>query len=112
MIKLTALHYKLKTEALEKYHNITEYNQGLLFDHENELEKASSIGGEYPVKPFIEPFEFLDSDYIVTEKAFRVRKKDIITYKENESNIVEVMTTEDLSYAVKETIEEIDKYFL
>jgi len=111
MIKLTALHYKVKIEALERYHNIAEHNQGLMFAYESELEKARDLDGEYPAKPFIEPFEFIDDDYIVTEKRLRLRKKDIILYKENVDNIVEVMVLEELSYTVKETIEQIDNFF-
>jgi CRISPR/Cas system-associated exonuclease Cas4 (RecB family) len=111
MIELTALHYKVKIEALERYHNIAEHNQGLMFTYETELDKARDLNGEYPTKPFIEPFEFRDEDYIVTEKKFRIRKKDIILYKENVDNIVEVMVSEELTYTVKQTVEEMDKLF-
>jgi CRISPR/Cas system-associated exonuclease Cas4 (RecB family) len=111
MIKLTALHYKVKIEAMEKYHNIAEHNQALLFAHAIELEKATDIDGNYVPKPFIEPFEFQDEDYIVKEKKFRIRKEDIILYKENADNVVEVMVSEELTYTVKESIEELDKLF-
>ena len=112
MIKITALHYKLKTEALERYHNITEHNQSLLFEYEKELERSTDLNQNYPHKPFTEPFEFNDEDYIVTEKLLRIRKKDIISYKENADNIVEIMITEDLSYTIKESIEELDNIFI
>ena len=111
MLKLTGLTYKLKVSALERYHNITEHNQSLLFNFENDLDTARAVNGDYPEKPFTDPFEFEDDDYIVTEKKFRVRKKDIILYKENVDGIVEVTVTEELVYTVKETIEQIDKLF-
>ena len=71
---------------------------------------AKNLQSEYPIKPFIEPFEFIDDDYEITEKAFRVRKEDILSYKENVDNIVEI-TVDGNSYTVKETIEEIDALY-
>lgn len=111
MVKLTALHYKLKVEGLERYHNINEYGQSLLFEWEQEVDKARSVNEEYPTKPFIEPFEFKDSDYDVKEKLFRVRLDDIYSYKENADNIVEVTVAGDVAYTVKESIEELDALF-
>lgn len=112
MVKLTALHYKLKVESLQRYHNINEHNQGLLFDWEQETETARDIKGEYPAKPFIEPFEFEDRDYIITEKSFRVRLSDIYSYKQNADNIVELTVAGDVAYTIKETIEYLDELFV
>lgn len=112
MIKLTALHYKLKIPSLERYHSIAEHNAGLMFDWENEVERARAIpGSEYPKKPFIEPFEFNDDDYIRTELPFRIKKENIASYKLNTDNVVEVTveySAENITYTVKNTIEEID----
>lgn len=111
MIKLTALHYKLKTPSLERYHNIAEHNSSRLFEWEVEKERASVTGQEYPKKPFIEPFEFKDEDYTITEKPFRVKKENIISYKENVEGVVEIVITsmsEDVAYTVKEDILQLD----
>lgn len=111
MIKLTALHYKLKTSSLQRYHSIAEHNAGLMFNWEQAEERARSVGSDYPQKPFIEPFEFQDNDYMVREKAFRIRLEDIYSYKENIDNVVEVTVAGDISYTVKETIAELDALF-
>lgn len=111
MVKLTALHYKLKTSSLQKYHRITEHNESLMFNWEQSEERARSVGNNYPHKPFIEPFEFQEDDYLIYEKAFRIRLEDIYSYKENYDNIVEVTVAGDIAYTVKETIAEIDALF-
>lgn len=108
MINLTYLYYKLKLQSLIKYHNITEHNAGLMFEWEQEVEKAESLGGNYPKKPFIEPFEFKDDDYLVIEKKLRVRPEDILLAKENEDDKVEITVGEEI-FVLKETIEEFDK---
>mgnify|MGYP000102242310 CR=1 FL=1 len=46
MLKLTGLTYKLKVSALERYHNITEHNQSLLFNFENDLDTARAVNGD------------------------------------------------------------------
>lgn len=112
MIKLTALHYKLTTAALLRLHNITNFNESLMFNWENEVEKSRATGTDYPDKPFIEPFEFEDDDYDVTEQEFRIRPQDILYYKTNLDGLVEITLSENLAFTVKETIEEIDKFFL
>lgn len=111
MVKLTALHYKLKMSSLERYHKIAEHNAGLMFNWEQAEERARSVGDNYPPKPFIEPFEFQDDDYLIKEKAFRIRLEDIYSYKENADNVVEVTVAGDISYTVKETIAELDALF-
>lgn len=111
MIKLTYLYYKLKTEALRRYHNIAEHNSGLMFEWENAVERARSVGDDYPPKPFIEPFDFKDSDYVMTEKPLRIRPKDVLYYRENIDNVSEITIDEGMSYTVKETIEELDILF-
>lgn len=108
MIKLTALHYKLKTEALEKFHNISQYNENIMFEWEKSLEKAQSTGIEYPTKPFVEPFEFEEEDYNITEQQFRVRKEDILYYKTNLDGFTELTIAENMMFTVKESVEEID----
>lgn len=109
MIKLTALYYKLKTESLERFHNITEYSEKLLNDWEKELEKSKDLDTEYPYKPFIEPFEFEEEDYDITEQKFRINSDKIILYKENLEGYSEVVISDTLSFIVKESVEEIDK---
>lgn len=111
MVKLTALHYKIKVESLERYHKINELAQSQIFDWELEVDKARNLDGDYPEKPFIEPFEFIDSDYDKKELPFRIRKEDIYSYKENMDNIVEVTVAGDISYTVKEPIEFFDRLF-
>lgn len=111
MIKLTALYYKVKTEALERFHDINEHGETLIYEWEKELEKARDLGTEYPSKPFIEPFEFEDDDYDVTEQPFRIRLSDIQSVKTNLDGIVEITVSPDKIYSVKETIEEVDKLF-
>lgn len=108
MLKLTALHYKIKSEALEIFHNITQHNDGRMFEWEAEFEKQRSLGGEYPEKPFIEPFEFQDSDYNMTEKRFRVRPEDVFLYKENADNVTELTVSDGTIFTIKETVEELD----
>ena len=111
MVRLTALHYKVKVASLQRYHRINEHNTGLMFEWELAEDRARSVGSEYPIKPFIEPFEFKDEDYTVKEKKFRVRLNDIYSYKENADNIVEVTLAGDVTYTVRETIEELDAMF-
>jgi len=109
MIKLTALHYKIKTEALERFHNISQHNDGLMFDWEAELDRARATGIDYPNKPFIEPFEFDEVDYNITEQDFRIRAEDILYYKTNLDGLTEVTISENIAFTVKETVEEIDE---
>lgn len=111
MIKLTALHYKIKLFALERFHNISQYNETLLLEWEKEVETARNLNDEIPKKPFIEPFEFDEEDYDITEKKFRVRLKDIYSYKENYNNITELTVGDDITYTIKETVDEIDALF-
>lgn len=111
MISLTALHYKIKVSALERFHNINEYNESRMFIWSLEVDKAKDIGLEYPEKPFIEPFEFEDTDYVITERRFRVRLDDIYSYKENSDGVVELTVRDDVTYTIKETIEDLDKLF-
>lgn len=109
MIKLTALHYKLKTEALERFHNISQHNEGLMFEWETSLERARATGIDYPAKPFVEPFEFEEDDYEVSEQAFRIRAKDILYYKTNLDGLTELTVSENVAFTVKESVDEIDK---
>jgi len=109
MIKLTVLHYKIKTEALERFHNISQYNEELLFNWEEELEKAKSMQIDHPIKPFVEPFEFDEADYEIIEQDFRIRSEDILYYKTNLDGVTEVVISENIGFTVKETVEEIDK---
>lgn len=109
MIKLTALHYKLTIPALEKFHNISQHNEGILFEWEQEVESARATGVELPKKPFIEPFEFEEDDYNITEQAFRIRKEDILYYKTNLDGFTELTIAENLAYTIKESVEEIDR---
>lgn len=111
LVQLTGLYYKLKPESLQRYHNINEHNAGLVFDWEREVERARSVGGDYPKKPFIEPFEFEEDDYNIQEKKFRITLKDIFLYKENIDNVTELTTTDGTTFTIKETIDEIDKFF-
>lgn len=111
MIKLTALHYKLKTEALERFHNINNHNDSIMFEWEQELDTARNVNSEFPNKPFIEPFEFKPDDYYVTEKKFRVRLEDIYSYMENEEGVTELTVANDIAYTIKESVEEIDQLF-
>ena len=66
MIKLTALHYTIKTSALERFHNINENSSRLMFDWEKANERATNTGEPYTNKPFIEPFDFETEDYVPT----------------------------------------------
>lgn len=111
MIKLTALHFKLKTSSLERFHNISQYNEGLMFNWEAEVERSRNTSTEYPNKPFIEPFEFEDDDYEITEQSFRIRPKDVLFYKTNLENLTEITLSGDISFTVRESVEEIDKLF-
>lgn len=112
MIKLTALHYKLKTSALERFHDISEYNEELLFEWKLALDKAQSTGIGYPKKPFEEPFEFEETDYNITEQDFRIRAEDILYYKTNIDGLTELSVSENVSFIVKETVVEIDNLLL
>ena len=109
MIKLTALHYKLKTSALERFHKISEHNEGLMFEWESALERSRATGIDYPPKPFAEPFEFEEDDYNVTEQDFRIRAEDILYYKTNMDGLTELTLSEKIAFTIKETVEEIDK---
>jgi hypothetical protein len=111
MIKLTVLHYELKLQALKKLHNISQHQEELIFDWEKEVDSAKDMGTEYPTKPFLEPFKFEQSDYKITEKPFRARLKDICFYQESEDNITEITFEGDITFTIKETIEEIDLLF-
>ena len=111
MIKLTVLHYKLKTEALERFHNINNHNESLMFNWEQDLDTSRNLNDDFPEKPFIEPFEFKPYDYIIIEKKFRVRLEDIYSYMENEDGVTELTVGDDITYTVKESIEEIDQLF-
>lgn len=111
MIKLTVLHYVLKISALKKFHDIKEYQEKLMYNWQNEVESAKDMGTEYPEKPFLEPFEFEQSDYTITEKPFRVRLEDIYSYQENEDKITELTVGGDIAYTIKETVEELDQLF-
>jgi len=111
MIKLTALYYKLTEQALEKHHNVKEFAAKRIFDWEKELAKAQTVGGdyEYPNKPFIEPFEFENDDYDVTEQQYRIRAEDIVSYRTNLDGHTDLTDCNNLVVTVKETVEEIDK---
>jgi hypothetical protein len=112
MIHLTALHYKIKISALERLHSIKSYNEELMFNWNKEIDKIETMGtGEYPKKPFIEPFEFEDDDYDITDKKFRIRLKNIHIYKENESGVTELVTKDDIAYSIKESVDHIDNIF-
>lgn len=113
MIKLTALHYKIKVSALEVYHTINELAESRMFEWEKVMSKERSLDGEYVDKPFIEPHEFKQSDYDIQEKRFRVRPEDVLFYKENGDNLVEVTLRDvDATFVVKEKIEYIDTFFI
>jgi len=109
MIKLTALHYKVKESALERFHNINSHNESLIFKWEKEVETAANRDLDFPEKPFVEPFEFEDSDYNITEKKFRIRKEDIFSYMENEEGRTELTTTNNTEYTIAESIAELDE---
>lgn len=111
MVKLTILHYKLKDEALERFHLINEHAEGLMFEWESALDKARSIGDEYIQKPYVENFEFDDDDYEVTTGHFRVREDDIQSYRENIDGLVEVTTSLGEIVTIQENIEFLDEIF-
>lgn len=111
MIKLTSLDYKLKEEAIEKFHNINERNESLLFEWGRELEKATSMDMAYPEKPYIEIFEYKDADFLKKERRYRVRLEDIHSYKENEDDLVEIIDSKGEIYIIKEKIEFLDELF-
>lgn len=112
MIKLTALHYKIKISALEIYHNINELAENRMFEWEKAMEKERTVMGEYIDKPFIEPHEFKQSDYDIKEISFRVRPEDILFYKENIDGFTEIaLKNRDIAFVVKESIEYVDTFF-
>lgn len=113
MIPLTAFHHKVKVDSLERYHKINEWAEERVHKWNDAISEWQLAGsqGERPPKPFIEPFEFIQSDYDITEKKFRVKPEEIITYGQNAQNITEICLVGDITVSVKETIEELDKYF-
>ena len=111
MLKLTVLHYKLFPQALERFHNINEHSEGLMFDWESSFETAKSVGGEYPAKPFMEPFEFEDEDYEVTKLQLRIKKEDILIYRQNVDKVTEIVVTGGEVYPIEESIDFLDNIF-
>ncbi len=83
LLKLTALHYTLKTSALERFHNINEHGSGIIFEWERANERAVSTMQGYTPKPFMEPFAFIPDDYEVREDDFRIRAEDIYSLRSN-----------------------------
>ena len=83
-VKLTALNYKVKLEALERYHNISEFNEERKVKWEESMRLASlSDEDSYIPKPFIEPNEFNETDYNITDRPIRVKKSTIGYYNTN-----------------------------
>jgi hypothetical protein len=111
MIKLTKLHFKVKAEALERQHVINEYAEEKMFEWEQGNEKASNLGGEYNHKPYIEPFDFKEKDFIIKEVPFRCPLDAISYYGLNEDNDLEVLLYETHLITVKEKIEDLDQLF-
>jgi hypothetical protein len=111
MIKLTVLHYELKTSSLKFLHNVSQFQESAIFKWEQEVENAKLYNGDLPDKPFLEPFEFKQDDYTITEKPFRIRLEDIYSYQENNDNITEITVGGDVTYTIKESVEEIDRLF-
>lgn len=108
MIKLTSLFYKIKNEALERFHNINQYSEDLLHEWEKQVEENKNFNIDLPPKPFIEPFEFEEEDYDIKEQKFRIDPKQILLYKENTEGYTELVLSETLSFTIKESVEEID----
>lgn len=112
MIKLTYLYYDPKIESLENFHNLVQHNEGIIFEWEKEVDTAKNINALYPKKPFVEPLEFKkDSDYDITEVPLRIRLEDILLYRENTSNLVEIITADEDVYVITQTMEELDTLF-
>lgn len=111
MIKLTALDFKIKIEALERLHKINELAEQQMADWQKEAEKVQIAGSdEYVEKPFIEPHEFVASDYEIIERKFRIDPKIIWAYVEGKHQNTELtLKGGDISYNIKESVEEIDK---
>lgn len=111
MIKLTAFNYKTKESALKRHHYAIEVVESKLFERDAELETNKNLGGSYVEMEYIPPFEFKPEDYIVTEFPLRLRKDNIKEYKVNSEGLVEIETTSNKYYAIKEDLEFMDNKF-
>lgn len=111
MIKLTAINYKPKEEAMKRFHDVSEAIEANIFEREIELESNRNIGGPYVEKEFTPPFEFNNDDYIITDFPLRLRKKDIREYKINTDGLVCIETTSDVVYAIRESLDFMDQIF-
>lgn len=111
MIKLTALDFKIKVEALERFHKINELAEQQVADWQKEAEEMQITGSnDYVEKPFIEPHEFVTSDYDIVERKFRVRPEIIWSYTEAKHGVTELtLKGGEITYNIKESVEEIDK---
>lgn len=108
MIKLTALHYKIKTASLEKAHGIQNHYDYLNSEWEKEAETSRSLGTPLPDKPFLEPFEFEEEDYDIKKVDVLIKKKSIISFKEHPKGYTDVVFSNGLEYSVAESISEIE----
>lgn len=109
-MKLTILHYKAKLEALEREHNITQYQEEKLHQWRIEVEKATDLNTDYPKKPFFEPFEYQEEDYDITELYLDLKDVDDIKFISQTVEGVTEITFKDLTRIyVKESPEEVSK---
>jgi len=108
MVKLTAIHYKVKSEALKICHSVDEEFSKRMFEWEKEM----GVSTVYIEKPFMETFQFETFDYVQEQRPLRINKKDVMFYKLNIDNVTEITIKEDITFTVIETIEELDKIFL
>lgn len=111
MIKLTVLYYEVKSEVEEKIHNLQDHHNQKFREWEQELEFWQNIGGEQPVQPYSEPYEFQEEDYNITERQMRVRLEDIYSYREAKDGVREIKMNDGEVFNVKETLEYLDKLF-
>ena len=114
IVQITALNYKIKPESLERFHNLSEYAESRMFEWEQAINSTSTLGHGYVEKPYIEPQEFKESDYVITEKPLLVRKEDFRYCTVNRDGVTELSIdtrTGIVTFNVKNSLEEINKIF-